>query len=218
MWRGWRRKRRVAKVKEGDGSSLPPFRIWQGLWRSQFSIRLPRDAADAREYVIDFTYMDSENKGRLYVGGTQQAIASLPAAFPVPGGLIEVGASMYGMTRIHYVTPSGEETQLTPHPRSGEAWRARLAARHPRVSAVIAAVAVVVLLASLVVLVPMVAAQISQIPPVAENVGSFTAPFDLPAWATAWLAVAAVVAALERALSLRHHWLIDLDTTFMGGD
>lgn len=216
MWKSWRRKRRIAKVKPGDDSPLKPFRSWQGLWRSQFSIELPVGDPQADDHIIDFTYMDSDNYGRLYVGGRQVARASLPASFPVPGGVIEVAVSMYGMTRIHYVTPDGGETQLTPHPKSGEAWRARLAARRPFLSRVIGGTAVVVLLACLAVLLPAVAQQLSGIPWVAENLGTFTSPFDLPAWANSVMLGAGILAGTERALSLKNHWLIDLDTTLMG--
>jgi hypothetical protein len=36
----------------------------------------------------------------------------------------------------------------------------------------------------------------------------------LPAWANTTVTVAGVLAATERALTLRNHWLIDLDTTW----
>ena len=44
--------------------------------------------------------------------------------------------------------------------------------------------------------------------------GTFTSPIQLPAWLNTALLVAGIIAAFERALTLRNHWLIDADTTW----
>lgn len=78
-----------------------------------------------------------------------------------------------------------------------------------------ARIAVVVLLIGLAVALPAIAERISEIPPVAERLGTFTSPIDLPGEIAIALTVACVVASIERALTLRNHWLIDLETTML---
>ncbi len=54
---------------------------------------------------------------------------------------------------------------------------------------------------------------ISRIPPIAENIGVFESPINLPIWLSITLGVAAGLAAAERALRLRYHWLLDAGGT-----
>lgn len=56
----------------------------------------------------------------------------------------------------------------------------------------------------------------SQLDWVAERFGTFTSPFALPAWANTGLLILGILAALERALTLRSHWLIDAETWWLG--
>lgn len=199
----------MGKIKEGDGTPLKPMRWWQVLHRTMFGV--PHEGA---RYVVDVSILDDE--AFLYVDGYRSAKASLPCRFPVPGGRIEVASSLYGLKRMHLVLEDGTERQLTPAPLTAEGWRARLDARHPGLSRWIARVAVVVLLLGLVVVVPEILERITQIDVVAENLGTFTSPLDLPAALTTTLTVAGVLAAVERALTLRNHWLIDMDTFWLG--
>jgi hypothetical protein len=57
--------------------------------------------------------------------------------------------------------------------------------------------------------VPQIIEQITHIPPIAENFGSFVSPIHLPAWANTSLVVASLVASTERALRLRYNRLLD---------
>lgn len=234
MFGGDQRRRRLSKVKDGDGSEIKPFRWWNLLTRSRFVIDLPDakrplhrrgeepattrpdDEPATRRYALDVNYFDDDEHVFLYRDGRQHAVSPTPAVFPVPGGVIDFAASMYGVKRVNYVPDQGEPVQLSPAPGTGEWRRARFAQRYPAISRTIGLVAIVILLASLVVLLPQVAAQISQIPPIADNLGTFQAPIQLSAEANTALTIAGVFAALERALSMRSHWLIDIDTTFMG--
>ena len=195
----------MGKVKEGDGSVLEPMRWWQLLHRTMFGTE-----HEGVRYVVDVSILDDE--AFLYADGHQRAKASLACRFPVPGARIEAASSLYGLKRMHLVLDGGTERQLTPAPLTAEGWRARLDARHPRLSRWIAGVAVVILLAGLVVVIPEVLERITMIEAVAENVGTFTSPLQLPGWLATTVTIAGVVAALERALTLRNHWLIDLDT------
>lgn len=56
---------------------------------------------------------------------------------------------------------------------------------------------------------PQLVEQISEIPPIAERGGTYTAPVHLSAGLSVALVVATLLASTERALRLRHHWLLD---------
>lgn len=149
----------------------------------------------------------------LYRDGVQVHRSDLPATFPVPGGVVDVAVSLYGLTRMHYVLDDGTERTLRPDRASLEGLRARFGRRFPRASSVIGAVAVVVLLVGLVVAAPYALEMVTRLDVVSERFGTFTSPIDLPGWASITLLVAGILAATERALTLRNHWLVDLDTT-----
>ena len=53
---------------------------------------------------------------------------------------------------------------------------------------------------------------ISQIDIVNQHLGTFSSPVTLSGVANTALAGAGLLAALERSLTLRNHWLIDLET------
>ena len=216
MLEEWRRRRAAKKVKPGDGKPLKPMRAWHALSRTVFHIDLPDDDGASRTFSVDVPFFNLDGRVSLYLDGQREAWAEAPAVFPVPGGVIEVKTSTYGVARMHFVPDVGEERQLLPDRASAEAARARFDARHPVASRVIGAVAVVVLLAGLVLGLPQFLEQLSELTWVAENIGTFTSPFALPAWLNTALFVAGLVAALERALTLRNHWLIDMDTWFLG--
>jgi len=200
-------------VKPGDGRALKPYRWWQTIWRTIFTIELPEPDGTQHEYAVDVDYFDWTI--RLYRDGVNTATASYPVKFEVPGGIIDVNLSLYGTSRMHFVSDDGDHTQLRPNPTSGEGWRARFAHRHPWPSRIIGWLAIAILLTSLVLLVPQVIERISQIEWVAENIGTFTSPIDLPAEVNTALTVAGVIASIERALSMRNHWLIDADTWWL---
>lgn len=149
----------------------------------------------------------------LYRDGVQVHRSDLPATFPVPGGVVDVAVSMYGLTRMHYVLDDGTERTLRPDRTSLEGLRARFGRRFPRTSSMIGAVAVAVLLVGLVVAAPYALEMVTRLDVVSERFGTFTSPIDLPGWANTTLLVAGILAATERALTLRNHWLVDLDTT-----
>ncbi|WP_040283715.1 hypothetical protein [Tessaracoccus massiliensis] len=205
------KRRGRGKIRAGDDSALAPFTPWHALWRSTFHTRLADDATSAeRLYTVDIDYFDWD--AHLYVDGKQAAVATLPAKFPVPGGAIDVELTTFGVKRMHFVPDDGSaESQLHPDPRSAEAMRARFSRRHPVASRVIAWTAVATLLASLALLAPQLIEQISQMGWIAERFGTFTSPIALSAEINTALTVAGVAASIERALTLRYHWLIDAD-------
>ncbi|MFC7375364.1 hypothetical protein ACFQRD_08845 [Brachybacterium sp. GCM10030268] len=227
MFRRLQRSLRQRRAKPGDGRALTTLRWWQLLTRTQFFLDPDDGAGRFSQYAVDVRYLAAELEGgkiaegarhapvELYRDGRQIQIANPPVAFDVPGGVIEVATSMYGLTRMHHVPEDGTRSQpLRPHPRSMEGLRARLDRRHPRASAAIGMVAIVILLIGLVTMAPQLAELITSVDVVADRVGTFTSPISLPAWANTTLLVAGALAATERALTLRHHWLIDADTTW----
>lgn len=207
-----KRRRAVRKLKPGDGHALKRYRWWQPLSRSLLHLPLTGEDGRSQTWSVDVRpWGDSagDTWAKLYRDGQHHASSKLPAAFQVPGGIVEVVTSGYGLKRCHYLTDDGAEHQLIPDPASAEGRRASLERNHPGVSRAIGFVSVTVLLVTLVLGLPQLVEQISQIPPVAERVGSFISPIHLPAWLNITLVVAALLASTERALRLRYNWLLD---------
>lgn len=208
----WKRRRAARRVKPGDGHPLPRYRWWQPLSRALFHLRLAAPDGRQETWSVDVRLWGDDNGeviADLYRDGLHQARSKLPAELPVPGGRIEVVASSYGLRRCHYVGDDGEQRQLTPDPASAEGRRARLDRRHPGLSRTIGLVSFAVLAVALVLGIPQLVQQVTEIPPIAERVGTFTSPIQLPGWFNIGLVVATVVASTERALRLRYNWLLD---------
>lgn len=227
MFTRLKRSRQLRRAKPGDGSALKDQRWWQLFTRTQFFLDPDELAGRTAHYAVDVRYLAAELEGgkiaegarhapvALYRDGLQQQIANPPVAFAVPGGVIEVATSAYGLTRMHHVEEGSREGRtLRPHPRSLEGLRARFGRRHPGASRAIGVLAVLLLLVGLVLMVPQAAELVTSLDVVAERVGAFTSPIQLPTWANTSLLIAGALAATERALTLRNHWLIDADTTW----
>ncbi|MGJ9411668.1 hypothetical protein ACHAAC_03070 [Aeromicrobium sp. CF4.19] len=227
MYEKWRGRRQLATLRPGDGSALPRYRAHQLFTRSLFFLELVDDAGEPHVYAVDVRLLadslsdmeedegdDDAPQAALYLDGVQTHRADVPATFPVPDGMIQVATSLYGLKRMHHVSESGAERTLQPHRSSQEGLRARFANRFPRWSSAIGLVAILVLLVGLVVGIPQALELITQQDRIAEQVGTFTSPIQLPGWADVTLLVAGILAATERALTLRNHWLVDADTTW----
>ncbi|UVY85120.1 hypothetical protein NLU66_05845 [Brachybacterium sp. NBEC-018] len=227
MFDNHRRRRRERRVRPGDGRALKPFRTWQLLHRTLFRLDLEEPDGAVHRYEVDVHHLADELSGSLdpeekdptppmalYRDGRRTHVANPPAAFPVPGGVIEVARTSYGLSRMHHVPDGGEARLLTPHPRSAEGLRARLGRRFPLASRVLGAIAIVVLLVSLAVTIPQIVELVTSVEVIAARVGTFTSPISLSAELNTALVIAGALAATERALTLRNHWLIDADTTW----
>lgn len=145
----------------------------------------------------------------LYLDGQLRAQSKVPARFPVTYGHIEVRTSQVGLRRCHFVAHDGTERRLEPDPKSAEGRRMRFAHAHPRASGFIGAVSVLMLLIGAGLNMLQAAGPISEIPFLAEKFGPFESPVHLPVWLNLALGFGAVVGAMERAMGMRHHWLLD---------
>ncbi|MFD0052456.1 hypothetical protein ACFVHR_01890 [Streptomyces sp. NPDC127168] len=214
MFEDARRRRAVRRVRPGDGRALKRFRWWQLPFRALFYLRLPNDGGGRSVYAVDVRHWKSDDSGRvsaqLYLDGRQHAESKLPAAFPVPGGVVEVRRSEFGLKRCHYVTDDGTEYQLVPDRDSAEGRRAHFDREHPVVSRAVGFLSAVVLLAGLFLVLTQLAEQLTRPEEIARHVGgTFTAPVDLSAWGNTVVGLVTVTASTERALRLRYSRLLD---------
>lgn len=114
------------------------------------------------------------------------------------------------MRRCHFVADGdGSETRLAPDPRSAEGRRMNFAREHPAASALIGALSVVLLLIGVGLNLLQAAQPISEIPAIADSLGTFESPLRLPVWLNVTLGIGAVLGATERAMRMRYHWLLD---------
>ncbi|MEV4172760.1 hypothetical protein [Nonomuraea sp. NPDC049709] len=202
------------RLEPGDGRELQRFRWWQLPLRSLFWLQPTRNDDHVRTYAVDVRHWarvdDSKVRAHLFVNGRHEAESKLPASFPVEGGTIEVAMSAYGIKRCHYVATAEASRQLTPDPASAEGRRARLDAEHPALSRGIGVVSVLTLVIGVGLNLLQLAEPISQIPPIAESIGTFVSPIRLPLWLNITLGAGAVLASMERALRLRYTPLLDM--------
>lgn len=207
---GWRNRR----VRAGSGEPLRQYRWWQMFGRSLRSITLPSTDGTVSTYTVDVRHSgdmsDGEIRARLYVDGALQSYAKMPTRFAVPGGHIEVAITGFGLKRCHYVWADGSEQALSPDPASAEGRRARLHHKHPALSRIIGLVSTVFVIVGLCVEVPQIIESLSQIPLIADSIGTFTSPIRLPLHINLIIGLAAVIGSTERALRMRSSWIDEL--------
>jgi hypothetical protein len=85
----------------------------------------------------------------------------------------------------------------------------RFARHHPAGSALIGAASIALLLIGFGLGALQAAEPISEIPVIASTLGTFPSPVRLPPWLNLCLGLGASAAAIERALRMQHHWLLD---------
>lgn len=211
---GWRAHRAARRVRSGAGEPLARFRWWQMFSRSLLRLSVTDSRGAASTYAVDVRQAgdarDGRVRARLYRDGRLDALSTLPARFPVPGGHIEVAVGGFGLRRCHYIRIDGSESPLTPDPASAEGRRALLGRRHPRVSAILATISFVFVFAGLCVAVPQLVETISRIPPIAASIGVVDSPVRLPLGLNLLIGGAAVLGSVERALRIRTSWIDDL--------
>ena len=158
---------------------------------------------DGHVWTVDLDYFDLGEKLHLYRDGVEVDTQKSPATFELTGeAVIEAAMSLLGMRRIHLVA-GGEARQLTPVDGTAEAWRLRLERERPSASRLIGVLSWAVLVVALVYEVPQLVALASQ-----AVGGGFEAPVVLPGALNFLLGIAALAAALERALRFKtSRWL-----------
>ncbi|MBD1382990.1 hypothetical protein [Metabacillus arenae] len=211
-----KRRMKMRKVKEGDGHTLKKYRFWHIFTRSLFHINITNDKNEKTNYAINCKYFVEEPRADLYRNGRHIAYSKLPAAFPVENGVIEIENNKYGINRIHYVTDKEEAFSVYPEKRSIRGLRMWLHKRFPKISSFIGMIAIAILLTSIALSLPQIIEPITKILWVTENIGTFESPIAFPASINFAIAVAGMLAGFERALMLRSHWLIDMETGSLG--
>ncbi|MFF0740466.1 hypothetical protein ACFYVL_08680 [Streptomyces sp. NPDC004111] len=213
MFEEMRSRRAARRITPGDGRPLKRFRWWQLPYRSLFHLRPAASGTGRADYTVDVRrgqdQTSSQARADLYLDGRHHARSRLPAAFPVPGGIIEVRLSKFGLRRCHYVTAEGTERPLVPDRDSAEGRRARFDRAHPALSRGIGTLSLTVLLVALAVLAGQLAERLTGIPAVAARTGTFTTPVHLPVWGNVALTLVTLAAGTERALRLRYSRLLD---------
>ena len=211
MNESWNDRRLTRRARPGDGRPLTPFRWWQLFRRSVLSISLEH-AGTPVVHTVEVRHGGDSNgvvRAGLYLDGILHLESRLPARFPVEGGHIEVRKSPGGMRRCHFVAHDGTTRALVPDPKSAEGRRMRFARHHPAGSALIGAISIAMLLVGVGLGALQAAGPISEIPPVAATLGTFQSPMRLPVWLNLCLGLGASAAAIERALRMQYHWLLD---------
>lgn len=190
----------------GRGTALAPFEGGVGMTRTRF---VHREGAALLTLDVDRT----KERAALYLDGWQVARGEMPVRFGLEEGVLEVSCSLWGMKRVHLVWHDGGEQRLTPAEGSPEQRRAAFGRRHPGLSRAVAAAAVVVLAVDLVLLAP----QLLEIVSALEiwPLGQFRSPISLPGPLNVVLTAAGALAATERALTFRHHKVLDAETEWI---
>ncbi|MBK1786009.1 hypothetical protein [Prauserella cavernicola] len=192
------------------GAPLPPFRPSLSLQRTRFAVELP----DASTATVDVDHLSG--RASLYRDDRHVRTSDMPVRFPLGSESIDIAASRYGMQRIHLISADGSERRLDPAQGTPEYWRAQLSRRHPGVGRALAACAVIVLTVNLMLLAPQLLELVTHLPLWADHFSPFVSPIDLPAWANTALTVTAALAGIDRALTFRHHRLLDAETDGIG--
>jgi hypothetical protein len=200
-----------------EGQRLRPVRRRDVLTRLLYTVEHPGPRGDRLDHTVEIDVGRDDGRAVLYVDGREQATTDMPGAFPVAGGVIEVAIGLHGVKRVHLVGDDGEERRLDPVRGTLEALRARVERRNPRLSRAIGGLAIAVLVVDLVLAVPagweFLTTRVDRLN---EIFGTFTSPIVLPLWLTITLGLAAAVAGVERALTLRRNRLLDVETTWTG--
>ena len=179
-------------------SRLRPLRGWDLVSRGRFEAH-----HEGHVWTVDLDYLDFGEKLHLYRDGLEVEVQKSPATFDLgEGATIAASMSLLGMRQIDLVVP-GKTTTLTPVDGTAEAWRLQLERERPEVSRLIGVVSWAVLVFALVYEVPQLIAL------VANAVGAdFESPIVLPGAANFVLGLAALAAAIERALRFKsNRWL-----------
>jgi hypothetical protein len=181
-----------------ESNSLRPLGGWDIVTRGRFQARHA-----GHLWTVDLDYFDFGEKLHLYRDGVEVEVQRSPASFRLDAGAtINASLSVLGMREADLAV-GGETTALTPVEGTAEGWRLGLERERPGLSRLIGLISWIVLVVALVYEVPQLVAFIGGV------LGAdIEAPFTLPGPANFALGIAALAAALERALRFKSsRWL-----------
>jgi hypothetical protein len=176
-----------------DAPSLKPLHGWRMLSQGRFETR-----HDGHRWTVDVDFLDPEGALRLYRDSIPFATQKSPASFELgPATTIEAAKGLLGMHRVDLVA-GGRSSRLEPVDGTLEARRLRLERERPRLSGAIGAISWTVLVVALVTGIAEVVALLTPVEP----------PFVIRGTVGFVLGIAALTAALERALRFKcNRWL-----------
>ncbi|WP_239741098.1 TetR/AcrR family transcriptional regulator [Mammaliicoccus sp. M-M45] len=202
-------RRLLNKVKEGDGHNLKPYRLWNIFTHSLFHITIINEKNGEVNYALKSKYFVGEPRVDLYNNGKHVAYSKLPAAFKLENGILEVRSGGSGINRIKYISNQEENFSVKPDKKSIRGMRLELHKHFPKVSGFISLVSILVIFVSFILSMPQILESLTQIPWIAENIGIFESPIHFSVAMNISIGIAVAIAASERAMMLRNHWLID---------
>ncbi len=175
-----------------EQGSLKPLDGWGVFFRGRFETQ-----HDGHTWTLDVDFLDPAQKLRLYRDGSSVEVQKSPATFELgPSTKIEAATGVFGMRQIDLVE-AGETRALAPVDGTPEAWRLRLERDRPQLSRTIGAISWVVLV-------------IAFVTGTAELIAlaGIDPPFEVAKPLGTLIGVAALLAALERALRFKsNRWL-----------
>lgn len=185
-------------MKKGP-TKLKKYGNWHWLWRGLFELQT-KDGL----YHIDVDYFDFDERIHVYKDGELVDTKKSPAKVMLEDkASIEAGLSTYGMKYVRLRGADGKTSNFAPSKGTPEAWRKNFNQNHPRSSKVLNVFSWTVL----------IIAAITQLPELINILSQWfntkLPTFELPFWANITLSVAGVIAALDRALQLKHNKWID---------
>ncbi|WP_440119084.1 hypothetical protein [Paenibacillus sp. QZ-Y1] len=211
-----KRRKKLEKVKAGDGHLLKKYRFWSIFTHSLFHIKITNHSSGrTTSYAIKSKYFAEKPRVDLYRENIHVAYSKLPAAFPVENGVIEITNNSTWINGIHYSRASQDSFTVSPDRRSIRGFRMWVHRRFPTLSAFIGMIAIIILFISIALSIPQFLESISAIPWVSENIGVFESPIQLSVWTYFAIGIAAAIAGTERVLMLKNHWLIDIESTHL---
>ena len=178
--------------------SLSPLGGWEFVSRGRFETR-----HGGHVWTVDLDYFDLGENLRLYRDEVEVDVQKSPATFHLgASATIEASMGVLGMRQADLVV-EGETTMLTPVAGTAEAWRLQLERERPGISRLIGAISWTVLAVALVYEIAQLIALIG-----GAMGADFEPPITLPGAANFILGIAALAAALERALRFKSsRWL-----------
>lgn len=189
-----------------DSDTLPALTPGDILTRGRFSTTY-----QGSEYVVDVDFFDFSERIRLYRDGVLVDSSRSNAEFELGNAAaIEASLSTYGMKYVHLRLPDrSAPVPLQPVEGTAEGWRAGFHRNHPRISTAIASLSLIVVVAAVIIDVPVLINYIG------HQLGRLGGPeFQIPAFPisgpmVAVVAIVGAIAAIERAISMKHNDWID---------